>query len=182
MTEINEKQILNRGYLAHIDGADYQFITYRLHDSLPEKVLSDIIEFEPSLKFKVTNKYLDQGLGCCLLKEPKNAEVVIGNWWYFDGSKYDIHAYVVMPNHIHILIRVYSGIKLSDILHSWKSYSAKMIKTDCNKKVWFRDYFDRYIRDDIHFNRVVAYIKNNPVKAGLVKNSDDWPYLFVRGF
>ena len=180
MIKFNHKQIHTRGYLTHVDGADYQFITYRLFDSLPKKVIEDMVSFEPVKKFKAINHYLDQGLGSCLLNNKQNAEIVIENWQHFDGSRYDIIAYVVMPNHVHILIKVYPSFKLSSIIHSWKSYTAKKIKADGGSSVWFREYYDRFIRDESHFNLVIEYIAQNPVKAGLVKNSVDWPYLLLK--
>ena len=168
MKELKDKNIHSRGYIPHIEGADYQFVTYRLFDSLPKKVLLDVMYFDAEKQFKYLNHYLNQGLGSCLLRFKKNAEIVIKGWQHFDALRYKVVAYVVMPNHVHILIKVLKNFKLSEIVHSWKSFTAKKIKTDEVDKVWFREYFDRYIRDEDHFNRVIDYIKQNPVKAGLV--------------
>ena len=68
---------------------------------------------------------------------------------FFDGARYAIHAWVVMPNHIHVLFTPTPGWSLSDILSSWKSFTAK----EANKvllrsgQFWHEDYFDRFIRD-----------------------------------
>ena len=77
-----------------------------------------------------------------------------------------------MPNHVHILIEVFNGFSLSEIIHSWKSFSANQINKLLNRtgQVWMMEYFDRYIRDYEHFDKVVNYIHNNPVKAGIVKS------------
>ncbi len=81
-----------------------------------------------------------------------------------------------MPNHVHILIEVFNGFSLSEIIHSWKSFSANQINKLLNRtgQVWMMEYFDRYIRDYEHFDKVVNYIHNNPVKAGLVKNPAEY--------
>ena len=83
-----------------------------------------------------------------------------------------------MPNHVHILIEVLEGKVLMSIVKTWRSYTAhkfnKMLGR--NGKVWMKDYFDRYIRDDTHFRDVVAYIDNNPVNAGLVKEPCEWKW------
>ena len=81
-----------------------------------------------------------------------------------------------MPNHVHTLIEVFNGISLSEIIHSWKSYSANQINKLLNRigQVWMMEYFDRYIRDYNHFEKVVNYIHNNPVKAGLVKSPSEY--------
>jgi len=94
-------------------------------------------------------------------------------------------AWVVMPNHVHVLIRVYEGATLGKIVQSWKSYTGRQIAElglgvpragATGRSVWMRDYWDRFIRDEKHFNAAVEYIHGNPVKAGLVKNPEDWPW------
>lgn len=83
-----------------------------------------------------------------------------------------------MPNHVHVLIETRENYPLSKVVQGWKSFTAKLINRHLGRTgtVWMRDYFDRYIRDDHHLAAVVAYIHNNPVKAGLVPNEQDWPY------
>jgi REP element-mobilizing transposase RayT len=80
-----------------------------------------------------------------------------------------------MPNHVHVLIKQMEGHRLCDIIHAWKSFTAK----EANKRLgtaglfWAPDYFDRYIRDQAHFDAVVRYIQENPVKAGLVAHAGE---------
>ena len=109
----------SRGYLPHIEGAEYQFITYRLTDALPKNVLESIkLEHNKKKRREKIEQYIDAGHGKCWLKYPKIAQIITENWHHFNGEKYQLIAYVVMPNHIHILIKVFEGVSLSSIVHS----------------------------------------------------------------
>ena len=96
----------------------------------------------------------------------------------FDGLRYRLFAWVVMPNHVHSLMTRFEEFELKDLLHSLKSYTAH----EANKilhsegKFWIADYFDRYIRNEKHFYKTIEYIENNPVKAGLWARPSDWPF------
>ena len=85
-------------------------------------------------------------------------------------------AWVVMPNHVHILIEIKRGHPLSRIVHSWKSFTAKVIarRMGCRGKVWQEDYWDRVIRNEAHFEAAVEYIVCNPATAGLVATPEAW--------
>ena len=124
----------NRGYLPHYEAGDkLQMITYRLGDSLPGSVggspakVEDLQESDLDRRKRIES-LLDNGYGSCVLKNPRIAQMVIENWQFFDGKRYDLIAYVVMPNHVHLLIRTYVGWSLSDVLHSWKSYTSHEMK------------------------------------------------------
>ena len=97
---------------------------------------------------------------------------------HFDEARYRLHAWVVMPNHVHVLITPFEGFTLSTILHSWKSYTAKEANRllHRNGQFWQEEYFDRYIRTEEHYRRAVEYIESNPVMAGLCKKKEDWPF------
>lgn len=125
-----------RGYLPHYDISNkYQMITYRLADALPQKVLYELAghadwqsasKAEQTQKRKLLEKYLDQGYGSCLLE--KYGYIIIDNWKFFNGIRYELITYVVMPNHAHILIKTYPEWSLGQIIKTWKSYSAKEIR------------------------------------------------------
>ena len=84
---------------------------------------------------------------------------------------HEMHAYVVMPNHVLVLATFRQDFRLSDVVRGWKSFSARRINASLgrNGALWQRDYFDRYMRDEIHFERVRRYIEMNPVIAGLTE-------------
>ncbi len=122
--------------------------------------------------------WLDKGYGACHLKDERVARMVEDGLLFFDGTRYELHEWSVMPNHIHTLFETLREWRLKTILHSWKSYMAK----EANKLLglhgtfWQEDYFDRLIRDEEHYCRTVEYIRQNPVKAGLVASAERWPF------
>jgi REP element-mobilizing transposase RayT len=177
----------SRGYLPHFDGAaQAQFITYHLADSIPAKVIKRWKEElkhveneqEQVLLQRRIEKYLDQGYGESLLKDERVAAMVQNSLLKFDAIRYRLFAWVVMPNHLHWLMTRFEDYELKDILHSIKSYTAHEANKILNRagQFWIEDYFDRYIRNEKHFQHTVAYIEMNPVKAGLCDKPGDWPF------
>jgi REP element-mobilizing transposase RayT len=122
--------------------------------------------------------YLDLGIGAGWLRRPEIAEIVEQALFQFDGVQYDLHAWVVMPNHVHVLISPNLGSSLSQIVHSWKSFTAKKANAVLrrNGTFWQTEYFDRVIRNERHFDASVFYIEHNPVKAGLCGDPKNWPF------
>jgi len=125
--------------------------------------------------------YLDRGDGRACLRDPRIAGLVQDALCHFDGTRYHLHAWVVMPNHVHILLAMAAGDDLSSVVQSWKSYTAKAANRILGRTgtFWQADYFDRYIRDERHFAAVAAYIDEHPVKAGLCSAGEAWPYRSV---
>lgn len=189
-----------RGYLPHFDLSHaIQHITYRLADSLPRLVLEQM-QSEVKTSFPDDEKrkselrqrietYLDAGHGSCILQVPEVAACVIDTWRHFDGKRYHLLEWVVMPNHCHVLIEQIEGVSLGKIVLSWKNYTARWIngyksragarlsrENSDDGKVWHREYWDRYIRNERHFLAARDYIIMNPVKAGLVAKPSDWPW------
>ena len=176
----------SRGYLPHFDApGTRQMINYRLQDAMPasrrqewEKYLTIEDERERITKLE---SYLDAGHGECHLRRSEVAALVLENLLHFDGQRYRLLAWVVMPNHVHVLIETLQT-PLAEILHGWKSFTAKAANRLLGREseFWQREYFDRYIRDEEHFGKAVRYIENNPVKAGLVKAPEEWPFGSAR--
>jgi REP element-mobilizing transposase RayT len=179
----------SRGYLPHFDEPDrIQFITYRLADSMPQSVLEAADEalrrgeITEAGRRKRIEYYLDQGHGACWLKDPAIAGMVEENLRHFDAERYRLLAWCVMPNHVHAMAEMMVGFPLEDVVHSWKSYTAHEINRILGRRgrVWQPEGFDRYIRDEKHFNRVIGYIEDNPVNAGRVRSAEDWPWCSAR--
>lgn len=182
-----QKEWHSRGYLPHREGGEIpQSITFRLYDSLPQtlldewrKELAQLTETERQTeRRKRIDSALDAGYGECWLREPRIGKLVEDALLHFDGQRYQLHAWSVMPNHVHVLATPLHGYSLSSILHSWKSFTAKEANRLLERSgaFWLEEYFDRAIRDDNHFNKVIEYIENNPVKAGLCQRASDWLY------
>lgn len=97
---------------------------------------------------------------------------------YFDNDRYRLRAWCVMPNHVHVMIDVWDGHPLHTIIWSWKSWTSRQANARLRRAgaFWHREYYDRFICDAAHLRNAVAYIENNPVKAGLVPAAADWPW------
>jgi REP element-mobilizing transposase RayT len=122
-------------------------------------------------------RYLDAGQGSSVLHGPRAAAIVEQTLRRHDGAQYDLHAWVVMPNHVHALFTPRQGFELSHIVQAWKSVSARAINRLLDRKgqLWQEDYFDRYMRDGSHFERTMGYIEWNPVEASLCATPQEWP-------
>jgi REP-associated tyrosine transposase len=172
------------GYLPHCDQAGtIQVITYRLADSLSQEYVNKMrLELriknnkqqENERRIKIES-ILDRSYGSCVLQNSACAKIITESWKYFDGSRYDLISYVVMPNHIHVLIKIYDGFELGKTVRSWKSFSSRKIheylhdtELSSQEKLWQRGYWDRYIRDEKHFNQAIEYIKKNFDNGGIM--------------
>jgi len=175
------------------------FITFRLADSLPKHALQKLVSQrtditataaqmsrtltaierrkQGQLNSRRIERTLDSGGGECFLRKPAIARVVANALKEFDGSRYHLFAWSVMPNHVHVLFQTIGSTSLARILHSWKSYSAKAANQILgrNGEFWQREYHDHLIRNMTEFDRALQYIVENPSKAGL-KN---WPWVWA---
>ncbi len=177
----------SRGYLPHFNGREIvQTVTFRLADSLPQTVLErwrsevakDSLANADALLRRRIEHYLDQGYGSRALRDARVAAMVQESLQHFDGDRYRLSAWVVMPNHVHMLVIPDLEWSLSKIMKDLKSFTSH----EANKilrqtgQFWMEDYFDRYVRDAKHFANAIAYIENNPVKAGLCEKASDWKF------
>ena len=187
-------------YLPHWTRARATYaVTFRLADSLPQAVLAawrqereEIIELaekqgrplsfseQESLRVLQSEKvetYLDAGCGACSLREPQVAEAVEAALRHFDGEHYRLHAWCVMPNHVHTVIEPAEAYELSGIIHSWKSFTAKSANRILARTgiFWQAEYYDHIIRDEAEFAHALRYIEENPQRAGL----KEWPWVYV---
>ena len=163
------------------------FVTFRLADAMPQEKL-DEWRAEKELWLKRNpepwdmeteiiyherfgeqiNRYLDSNYGSCVLQEPQIRKIVEDPLAHFDGERYRLFAFVVMPNHVHVLFTPMPGNTISDILHTWKSFTAHSINKalELSGPLWQKEYWDRYIRNEHQFERTVDYIiDNNPELA-----------------
>ena len=187
----------SRGYMPHFSSAYViQHVTYHLADSVSAEVrarLEDELRLVPARQQDAERRHrieawLDAGHGCCLLREPVAARLVQDAFLFFDGERYRLLAWVVMPNHVHVLFQPLQGWTMAKIVASWKSYTGRRLAPMLPpapsqvpvRRVWQREYWDRFIRNEPHFDAAREYIHNNPVKAGLVARSEDWEWSSAR--
>lgn len=187
----------SRGYLPHRDRLHLlQSITFRLADSLPqtklrelEEELAHIAEDERDVeRRKRIEAWLDSGMGCCALRHPEAAGCVRDTLLHGHGKQYHLLAWVIMPNHVHVVVEPLTPV--SKIVQAWKSISSRwMLKANARlglgipepDRVWMREYWDRFIRDERHLRNAISYIHENPVKAGLCRAASEWRWSSAEG-
>ncbi|MCW5555570.1 MAG: DNA polymerase III subunit alpha [Verrucomicrobiae bacterium] len=175
------------------EGATY-FVTFRLADSLPQDVYRswrdereralheakqatiDSEEKKAELLEQIAEEYaeklerhLDQGIGECWMQRPEVSQIVENALRHFDGDRYLLGSYVVMPNHVHVLVRPAMEHKLLDILQSWKSFTAKEANKVLGRsgEFWQPESFDHIVRNEQQLEKFGCYIEENPMRAGL---------------
>ena len=176
-------------------GGSTYFITWRLADSLPQEKLhawlaerlrwlearglsspEEIEKLAPDQRREFANHFstklhdwLDAGHGSCLLANPAAAEVVESVLRHFDGDRYALGEFVVMPNHVHLLVTPAPDWELSKLEQAWKGISAKQINAlrGATGSLWQHESFDPIVRSAAHLAFYERYIRENPTKAGL---------------
>jgi putative transposase len=196
-------------------GATY-FVTFRLADSLPESRLHELeqlrsdwhrrnpatqdkksLEHLARMVFERIELWLDQGSGSCVLRDSAFSRLVHQSMQHFQGQRYELGASVVMPNHIHCIIRPIPDqeVELEEIIGSWKSFTARRINKTLGQEdvLWQDESYDRIIRDEEHLWRCLQYIGSNPKKAGLANENCQlwinpewerigWRFISQKGF
>lgn len=189
-----------RGYLPHCDFPGLvQFVTFRLADSLPESrrgewehllAIEDVRERRTQLE-----AYLDRGAGDCWLRDPRIAGLVEAALLHFHEQRYELFAWCVMPNHVHVLVHVWQT-PLGKLIQGWKRFVAtralKLIRAgrrtpirrglgaDADDVFWEREYWDTFMRDEKQEQIAVRYIENNPMKAKLCRMAEEWAFGSAR--
>jgi len=180
---MNHKGWHSRGYLPHFDSAEtIQFVTFRLADSLPAEAIEKMKLITAPIPDADRDALLDAGHGACWLKEDAVARIVEDALLRFDGVRYRLFAWTIMPNHVHTLIEPKPNQVLGKIVSSWKRFSARMANRHLRRSgpFWQDDYWDTYIRNERHFLSTISYIEHNAVKAGLVSDPASWPWCHAR--
>jgi REP element-mobilizing transposase RayT len=190
------------------EGARY-FVTFRLADSLPKEVLlkyqaeraewlqrfhtqndtarktgiappkMQVLEEIERNYFRKLESYLDKGTGECCLRCPEIAKLVAEAFRFFDGERYRLDAWVVMPNHVHLVLWPMPNHTLSQIAQSLKRFTAReanKLLRRTGQTFWQPETYDHWIRDDEEHARCCRYVVNNPVKARLCAAPEDWQW------
>ena len=148
-----------------------QFITFRLKDSLPASKLEELTELRTEIsetdpfELEKIDYWLNQGIGECLLKYEKVQEIIIDALNYYDGKRFDLFDYVIMPNHVHLIVIPYDDP--DKIFQDFKRYTARQINKLLNRKgeLWQAEIFDRIIRSIKDYNERAEYIRQNPTPS-----------------
>ena len=159
------------------------FVTFRLGDSLPQQKLqqweaereawlrqhppphSEELRREFHERFPTRlEQWLDAGYGACWLRQPAVEVLMEQALRHFDGQRYKLGEFVIMPNHVHVLVTPLGECALEEIVHSWKSYTAHEIngRLEHTGKVWQEEYFDHLVCNAGALEQYAAYIRQNP--------------------
>ena len=166
----------------------YQFVTFHLYDSIPKDAINELqkqrsewiknhptpysyketIEYRKLFNNK-TEEWLDNGYGSCILADRKIARIVADSMHFNDKKHYCLIAYVVMSNHVHVLLETFT-MPLANITFAWKSYTSHAISKalGCKGRIWHKESWDRLIRNQEHFNNVIRYINKNISQGGIL--------------
>ncbi|HMO38571.1 MAG TPA: hypothetical protein PKC76_02405 [Saprospiraceae bacterium] len=195
------------------------FVTFRLADSLPTNIIQKLsTEFEqkcqalkaqniPNLPDRIREErkryfgkfehQLDTKIyGSCYLAHPEIATIVADRMQQYNGQLYQLHAYCIMPNHVHLLMDTMEQLKVSEdvyledaplnyvqlneIMRLIKGGSARLANQALGREgaFWMKDSYDHYVRNEREWGNIIRYILNNPVNAGLVNDWQAWPFSY----
>ena len=173
-------------YLPHTEAEGRpQMITTRLRDSLPRSVFAERLDLASSSEERdlLRQRFLDMGRGRCVLENTEIGEMVAEAIQFYDGDKYQLVEWVVMPNHVHFVYRK-PRASMGSIVGAIKSYTSHRINRILGESGpnWQIDFHDRYARDRDHFFNMSCYTLLNPVHAGLVDDPADWPFSSIHTY
>jgi REP element-mobilizing transposase RayT len=184
--ELGFKGWHENGYFPHRDEAGLvQFVTFRLADACPEELRSEwesLLKIEDDRQRRIElEAYLDKGRGACHLRQPEIARLIEDSFRFRHVQDYELRAWVIMPNHVHLLFKVF-GVPMSQLLDAWKGFTATQANQVLGRrgKFWQDGYWDTFMRDAEHERRTQKYIEENPLKAGLVVSSAAWQWGSAR--
>jgi len=192
----------------HPEGHPF-FITFNLVDSIPREVAAELeaqrkrelqTVKNPNERYQIQKKYFaryDDWLDRCQdghrwLESENIAQTVADEIHKEDARLYRLLAYCIMPNHVHLLIESLlqelphhkgkSAISpIADTMRLLKGRTARYCNLALNRPgaFWHHESYDHYVRDEDELARIIAYILNNPVKAGLAQEWKDWKFTYV---
>ena len=184
------------------------FVTFRLAGSLPQAAIAQLrAARETEMHVATTNEdrylaerrhfgrfdeQLHQSTGPHYLQQPALAQIVADSLHHRNQRVYRLDAFTILSNHVHVVFApLQNGVnlddttqfhKLSKIMQSLKRHTAQ----ECNRRLgrqgafWQAESYDHIVRDEAEWERIVRYVLNNPVKAGLVSEWEEWPYTYLR--
>ncbi len=212
MNRLAYKQSYRR-HLPHIQPPNATlFITFRLAGSLPvrvsQRLAAEADKQEARLRqiadpyqrsaesyrvyrhiFGLWDRALEAAPGPRWLQDPRLADLVSNSLHHYDGKRYDLIAFCVMPNHVHTVFTPLPKSEsdywsMASILHSIKLYTARRANRILGREgqFWQHENYDHVVRGEPELNRIVRYVLNNPVKAGLVESWDEWAWSYCKWY
>jgi putative transposase len=155
------------------------FLTWRLYGSLPRSV--DLIGAKTDgQRFVLLDRQLDSAvIGPTWLKDERIAQCVVESLLKAEKEwgLYDLHAWVIMSNHVHVLLTPHKPLRqVTQAAKSTSARGANLILGRSGERFWQAESYDHWVRDIREFDRIVRYIEENPVSAGLVGSAEEWAW------
>ncbi len=152
---------------------------------LSEREQQELIYVEQKRLFAETDDFLDKNLNePYWLQQKAIAEIVAEAMLYRDGKQYNLHAYTIMPNHVHMMMTLLPDAPvLFKVMQHLKKNSAIKSNKHLERvglEFWEEESYDHIVRDEKEFYRILNYTLHNPVKAGFVKEWQNWPDTFCK--
>ena len=121
-------------------------------------------------------RFLDSGYGACHMMNPAVADLIEKAIRHFDGDHYRLHAWCIMPNHVHVIVQPMNEHPIGKIVHSWKSFTASKANEILGNKgqLWQHESYDHIIRSEKEYRFQINYVWENPEKAGFRKWKWRW--------
>ncbi len=161
----------------HPDGAQL-FVTWRLHGSLPVSP-PDVIYATPGHAFAAEDRALAEGHGWLWLNDTRVARQMVEAIRNGENRKqlYELQAWVVMPNHVHMLMLPHvAWPRITHWIKGRTAREANLLLGRTGERFWQDESYDHWMRNEREFQRIVKYIEWNPVSAGLAAKPEDWPW------
>ena len=168
-----------RGYHPHYEANTLvQHVVFRTFGSITPAILAKANTLSANEKSKLLDIWLDRGSQGRVFSDPDCAVIMENCLRYFDGDRYDLQAWCVMPTHVHVFLVTDSAVRIGQCVHSWKQAATRTLKQHLGQSGPFfaKDYFDRYCRTLKQSEATIGYIEANPVKAGLCADASGWPW------
>jgi putative transposase len=174
-----------------------------LQEEKPDNYEQFILNARKQYFRKFDHQLDDKPYGNCYLKQPEIAQIVVDKLREYDGKYYELNGYCIMPNHVHVVLdfseQIWQNIRDSNQFNSTDAFAdyvqldkvMQLIKggsaLTCNRQLkrtgtfWYKDSYDHFIRNGLEWQRILSYIKDNPVKARLIENWEDWQFTYITG-
>jgi REP element-mobilizing transposase RayT len=186
------------------------FVTYRLRFTMPKSILDELIKRKiewfdeiKSLEYKEKQQYIAEQNNVFFtwydeliakseeipnfLHRPDIRDIISASFRFFDNQRYQLLAYCIMPNHVHVLMYpvtqangdIYST---AHITYTWKRFTANQINKILNREgsLWQRESYDHLVKNEKELYHTLTYIIDNPVKAGLSLSWDEWQGTWIK--
>jgi REP element-mobilizing transposase RayT len=198
---------INRSYTRHLphqvpEGSPI-FVTWNLKGAMPKAAIEELLRERRRLEnqahrpgetasgrrlceskwlYAAADRFHDRAVeGPMHLKDPRAAKIVEESLLFGAGDRYDLFAWCVMSNHVHVLLTPHRElVKVTQAIKGYTAYRINGLQDARGRALWQDESYDHWARDEAEMFRIIHYIENNPVAAGLCPRPEEWPWSSAR--